>query len=201
MGTKTCTRCKRVKSVRDFYVDRRIKSGLASWCKTCHKEYESEHRDHYKELRKNWTHTTGRQVPMADNKKCSSFLGVHIAERALSRFFDHIVRMPYGFPGYDFICGQGYKIDVKSSCLRKREKKGDSWNYVLKCNDKADYFLLIAFDNRANLEPIHVWLVPGNVLNAKKTLCIVPAGVDKWEEYERPLDKITACCNAMRGIA
>lgn len=201
METKACSRCKRIQKLQDFNIDRSKKSGLTSWCKTCHKEYEAEHHDHYKELRRNWSHRTGRKMPMADNKKCSSFLGVHVAERALSRFFDHIKRMPYGNPGYDFLCGRGYKIDVKSSCLKRRVKKGDGWNYVLKCNDKADYFLLIAFDTRENLEPLHIWLIPGSVLSSKKTLCIVPNRVSKWSEYEKPLDKVITCCNAMRGMA
>lgn len=129
----------------------------------------------------------------------TSFLGVHIAERVLSKIFEHVNRMPYGNPGFDFVCGKGFKIDVKSSCLNICTDRR-LWDFSIKRNDIADYFLFLAFDNRHNLTPMHVWLIPGSninqkikvsITNSKKSLC-------KWSEYERPLDRVIACCDAMR---
>ena len=52
-------------------------------------------------------------LPMNKNKECSSYMG-DIAERILPHIFeDEVTRMPYGNIGYDFLCGKGYKNDVK----------------------------------------------------------------------------------------
>jgi hypothetical protein len=123
----------------------------------------------YNEHRKHLRHVTGRQKPMSENKDCSLFLGVHVAERVLSNVFKNVQRMPQNNPGYDFICSKGYKIDVKSASLCKiLDKKHGSviwrWNFHIRNNTIADYFLLIAFDDRENLNPMHVWLIKGSEL-------------------------------------
>ena len=40
------------------------------------------------------------------------------AERVLSKVFKNVIRQPHYTPGFDFICGRGFKIDVKSACMR-----------------------------------------------------------------------------------
>ena len=66
---------------------------------------------------------------MSENKDGAAYLGIYIAERALSGFFDNIQRMPYGNPGYDFICGKGFKIDAKASCLHTVEGVKHPYHY------------------------------------------------------------------------
>jgi hypothetical protein len=136
---------------------------------------------------------------MSENKKCSDYLGVYIAERALSKFFDNIKRMPVGNPGYDFVCGKGFKIDVKSSCLHHTSVSASNWGFDISRNTIADYFLCLAFDNRESLNPMHVWLIPGNVINMKRQVRIANSdrGLCSWLEYERPIDKVVACCSQM----
>ena len=95
---------------------------------------------------------------MKINTKCSRFLGEHVAERILSHVFKDVKRMPNGNRGFDFICNKGFKIDVKASCLNKN----NIYTFNIKHNKIADYFLLIAFDNRENLNPEHVWLIKSN---------------------------------------
>jgi len=34
-GKYLCTKCKQTKSLSEFYLDSRKKSGVASWCKAC----------------------------------------------------------------------------------------------------------------------------------------------------------------------
>ena len=133
---------------------------------------------------------------MAENKECSSHLGVHIAEQALSQFFKTIKRMPINNPGYDFKCGLDYKIDVKSSC----KGQGGSWQFRIKRNAVADYFLCIAFDDRENLTPLHVWLIPGPAVNHLVGLGICPGerGLAKWAKYEKGLEPVEMCCSKMR---
>lgn len=137
---------------------------------------------------------------MSTNKDCSSFLGVHIAERVLSRMYDNSVEvMPYGHRGYDFICDRSYKIDCKSSCLRT-DKNQEYWAFSIKRNDEADYFLCLAFDNRDDLNPIYCWLIPGHVINHLDIITIRESTLDKWSTYEQPLNRILSCCNQIRTV-
>lgn len=150
---------------------------------------------------KNRKHAKGIQRPMSDAKESSVFLGVHIAERVLSAVFGDIKRMPYGNPGYDFICKNGFKIDVKSSCLHPGDHRRGYWKFQIKYNTAADHFLCLAFDNRESLNPLHIWLIPGVIVSGKKTLNISnsTSPLKKWKRYERPIDKISACCDTLRG--
>ena len=145
-------------------------------------------------------HRLGRCQPMAANKRCALYLGVVVAERVLSKFFDHIERMPTGNPGYDFICGKGFKIDAKSACLIKKATGLHVWHFNVRRNMSADYFLFLAFDDRENLTPLHVWLIPGDVINNVSGIEIHnnPIGMSKWARYERPIDNVVACCEKMK---
>ena len=131
------------------------------------------------------------------NPKCSVYLGVYVAERILADVFNNVERMPNGNTGFDFICGKGYKIDVKSACLGE---KSNHWQFQIRQNTIADYFLLLAFDNRNDLNPVHLWLIPGHVLNHQKGTSIAVSTLDRWSEYELTdkLDKVIKCCNTKR---
>lgn len=144
---------------------------------------------------------------MAEAKDSGNYLGIVVAEQALSTFFDHIERMPNGTPGYDFVCGKGFKIDVKSACNYHRygkygDKKYeyDRWQFGIGKNRSADYFLCLAFDSRETLEPCHVWLIPGNAVNHLTCICISRAlkSIKKWSPYEKSLDKVITGCDSMR---
>ncbi len=37
-GKARCTKCKKTKSTKEFYVDSRKKNGISSWCKSCSQE-------------------------------------------------------------------------------------------------------------------------------------------------------------------
>jgi len=157
-------------------------------CRRCTSEYQCER-----------NHRAGRSQPMDTNKSCTLFLGVHIAERVLSHIFKDVERMPNGNPGYDFICGRGYKIDVKSSCRYHSGNIADRWKFNIKKNQIADYFLCLTFDNRELLNPEYVWLVPAVEINDHETISISESCVDKWEEYKHDINRVTACCNTLRG--
>ena len=133
---------------------------------------------------------------MDENKQCATFLGVHVAERVLSHVFKNVERMPIHYPGYDFICNRGKKIDVKSSCLHK----ANNWGFNIAYNTIVDYFLCIAFDNREDLNPLHVWLLPGIMVNKQSTVGICPNRIQKWSEYELDISKVSTCCNVLKGM-
>ena len=204
-NTKPCGRCHVEKPVTQFHKASRAKDGLYCYCKKCSIEqsiaWRKLHRERSNESQRNWRHRTGRHGLMSKNKSCSIYLGIWVAERALSTFFDRIQKAPYGKTGFDFICNRGAKVDVKSSCLYVYPHNSSShWSFDIRRNVIADYFLCLAFDNRESLNPQHVWLVPSKKVSAFASLKISNSqrGLAKWKEFERPLDKVITCCNLMR---
>lgn len=155
---------------------------------------------------------TDLSVPASKNKECAVFLGVVVAETLLSKIFQNIRRMPYGNKGFDFICNRGYKIDVKSSCLRNGHNgKRDSWRFVINHNKTADYFIMIAFDDRSSLQPHHIWLIKGTesiktqkyerMLNDRHSLVVMnsPTSLRKYAEYEQR-DKLDTAANICKAF-
>lgn len=136
-----------------------------------------------------------KSCTITTNKNCADYLG-GIAERVLSKIYPNVRVMPYNNIGFDFICGNGYKIDAKSSTMRD----GERWSFNINKNKIADYFLLIAFDNRDDLNPIYLWLIPGHVLNHLTGTYISKTTLHKWIEYEQPLNKVVLCCDEMRKL-
>ena len=145
-----------------------------------------------------WTRNSRKRgyQPFNENKECPAFLGVHITEEVLSRVFKNVQRMPYGNPGYDFICNKGKRIDVKSSC---KSKTRNNWIFTIRHNTIADYFLCLAFDNREDLNPLYVWLLPGNKLNHLKSTTISQSSIHKWDGYILDISKVITCCNTARS--
>jgi len=136
--------------------------------------------------------------PMSENKECALFLGVHVAEKVLSKVFKDVEVMPFGNPGYDFICNKGKKIDVKSSCAHISCNGVSRWQFHTVKNAVADYFLCIAFDNRHDLNPLHVWLIPSNSCNNSMCRSISETTIDKYDEYRLNIDNVITCCNKIK---
>jgi hypothetical protein len=151
----------------------------------------------------NWTEAFKRKrmfkcKSMSENDKCSSFLGVYIAERVLSKVFKDVKTMPYGHSGYDFVCNKGKKIDVKSACMKHRYDWSPSYSFVLRNNQIADYFLCIAFDNREDLNPLHLWLLPADIFNHLNTLSISESTLNKWDEYKLDISPTVKQCEQLK---
>lgn len=133
---------------------------------------------------------------MIKNKECSNYLGIVIAEQMLSKIFKNIQIMPYSNHGFDIICNHNKKIDIKSSATGYK----GYWSFAINKNQVADYFLCIAFDNRDDLNPVHLWLIPGNVINHLILAQISKSTLEKWSKYEQPLDKVIVCCDQMKQL-
>lgn len=157
-----------------------------------------------------WRYRTGRSKPGKEFKEHANYLGIHIAEQLLPKIYEYVTRMPNCNEGYDFICGKGFKIDVKSSCLHK---KRNCWTFSIRRNKIADYFLMIAFDDRYSLNPLHIYLIKGTeIINnnsvIKKQVCEKQAVtifnnnkiLNIYKQYEQTdkLDKIISCCNEFK---
>jgi len=160
-------------------------------CKKCQNDYDSAYR------------LKCGIRPTSEAKDSSSYLGIYIAERALSNFFDTIIRMPPNNPGYDFLCGKGFKIDVKSSCLRIKPNRSPFWQFNTKHNKKADYFLFMGLDNRDSLKPMRIWLIPNDIADKYNAITIsnIDKSIAKWIKYEKPLDRVISCCSQIRARA
>ena len=177
-------------------------------CRSCRREhdreyareYNREHREHIRERGREYRHRIGRYQPMSENRQCPAFLGVCVAERVLSHVFKHVERMPYGNTGFDFICGHGYMVDVKGACRHVREKHADNWMFTIRKNKIAEYFLCLAFDNRNDLNPEHVWLIPANDVNDRVGISIAETTLTKWDQYKLDVEKVSACCNILREV-
>lgn len=187
-GYKVCGHCGIRKPVSMFYKRSDRKNGYKSDCIDCILEKREAYR-----LSKNIR-------PYYENKECSMYLGIHVAERVLSHCFATIERMPMNNPGYDFVCGKGFKIDVKSAC-RINRYPGIGWQFNIAQNKMADYFLCLAFDTRKDLAPEHIWLIPGSAINHQKYASIGLNTLRGWSQYERPIDGVLSCCNAMKEEA
>ena len=122
-----------------------------------------------------------------------------VAERVLSKIFDNVIRQPINNPGFDFICNKGYKIDVKSGCLCYGKKNKPYWHFHIDKNKIADYFLCIAFDNRKDLNPIHIWLFSASDVNSNVSIQSSITTISKWDKYAINIDKVLKCCNIMKG--
>lgn len=134
---------------------------------------------------------------MTTNNTCSRWLGEYVAEQVLAKSFEHVIKMPNNNPGFDFICGKGNRIDVKSSCTIISTR---SWKFNINKNCIAEYFLCLAFDNRETLNPLHVWLIPSYIINNKVSFTISSSkkSLLKWSLYEQSLDKVLLCCEHMK---
>jgi len=204
MDILTCNKCN-VEGTHNLFVSN-------TFCKKCANEYKKKYYikniKHIQEYRlenaellrkkaREYNYKNGGK-PMSKNRNCSSFLGVYIAERVLAHVFNEVKITTYGNNGYDFICNKGNKIDVKSSCLHNWNHHSSMWHFTIRKNKVADYFLCIAFDNRNDLTPIHVWILPGIEFNYKKSVSISTSTINKWGKYAIDIDKVIKCCNVLK---
>lgn len=167
---KTCTKCHETKPLDDFYNHKKGKNGKMSYCKECtikktgkyaqehreegkeyHRKYNQEHRDEAREK--------AGQISMYENKSCSKYLGIVIAERLIRHLFK----------------------DVK-----------------INRNTIADFFICVAFDNREDLNPLHIWMIPGSELNQKGKTSISLSRIHKWDKWKRDINDAQLCCAELK---
>ena len=212
MANKICSMCKKELPLSAYPRTYTDSNSLRSECKECttirkrkygkqtykNSKARCESDPDYRRLRS----IQHGHLPMNESKRSPPYLGVFVAETVLSNYFDHMIRMPRNNPGYDYICGRGYRIDVKSSCLRRRRAKSDIWAFEIGKNKIADYFLCLAFDNREALTPMHIWLIPGAAVCHRVGIGIAnaPKSLLKYAPYEKSLDRVVICCNEMKTM-
>lgn len=202
---KTCLRCHNIKPLSDFYRNRSKSDGHQNWCKSCQLENQVEYKKdtkiltHCRDYARERAHRMGLNRPMWEARDCGLYLGVCVTENLLASIFKNVKHMSHGNPGFDFICGGGKRIDAKSACRLHQVGRSDSWAFHVKRNRVADYFLCLGFDDRESLNPEHVWLIPGHVVNNKKCFAITESRLEKWSVYEKPINAIALQCEKMKA--
>ena len=197
--SELCTRCGVALTNDNWGASRRSRG--THMCKACDVakvlKWKKENPTKYKEgVARSRAKRGG--LSMSENKTCSMYLGVHIAEHVLSKVFKNVTRMPNGNQGYDFICNKGMKIDVKSSTLRISKIRAPLWFFNINRNKVADYFLCLAFDNRESLTPLHLWLVPAKAVSHMHLATISTTTVDRWNKYKLDINKVISCCDTLQ---
>lgn len=160
-----------------------LKAGCKNWREYRDKMARNRGLKDDNERRNLCNYKNNKRTPLPDNKDCASNLGVHIGENVfkifLEKFFEEVsgsARCSHD-GGIDFICknprkdfiekyphlklkrNKEYKIQLKVRCLRYNH-----WDFLLYSRyskdyiPDIDYFILCAFDNRDNLNPLHVWI-------------------------------------------
>ena len=134
-------------------------------------------------------------------EKCSLFQGL-LAEHIVKCMFNNAKRMPIQNGGFDYLIEEK-RIDVKSSSLRY-EKSGTRWQVNINHNEKADEFLVVALNNRTDLRPMHIWLIPGKLVNHLKGLSITNSAkaLHRWAIYEivgKKFDVVCDECEVLRS--
>lgn len=199
---KTCKRCGCVLTDDNWYPSYQKTSHYL--CKHCEKErmrvWRKENQDRSCYYASKYRYRNGG-LSMSDNKRCSAYLGIRVAERVLKHVFKDVNMMPRNNIGFDFSCNKGKKVDVKSSCLRRTNGKlFDRWEFGINYNTVADFFLCIAFDDREKLNPLHIWLLPSEDFYKNSVASIGVSTLQKWSDYELDINKVVNCCDFMRDV-
>lgn len=212
---KRCPRCGFVKDRSEFFKEVARGDGLSGICKKCKVEYQRrpDVAERIRKYNRERSYALGIHRPMSDNKDCSCYPGVVIAERVLGEIFDSIEVMPCTNPGFDFRCSNGYTIDVKFSSRRTRmfvSGPQDSWMFNIKKNRGADYFLCLASDYGRNFNFERLWLIPKDAVTRHgKPVCDIETltitdtdrSLKYWSMFERPIDlsRAVEVCNGIRN--
>ena len=201
-GTKTCIKCHETKPLDEFHKDNRAKDSKSSACKECSKKYYQNHREKISKQSKIRYENGGRESQgkksMYENKLCSSYLGVVVAERLCRHLFKDVEVMPYGNTGFDIICNKGMKIDVKSSCTYLNPGRSPAWKFHIKDNTIANFFILVAFDNLTDLNPLYIWMIPGKEINDQGSASIAHSRIHKWDKWKRDINDAQLCCTEIK---
>lgn len=210
LSSKTCPKCGETKLFGEFHKDKSRKDGKFPHCRECvkegnkkdyqiHREERKEYNRNYKREHKDEIRKQQGHLPMYENKLCSSYLGVVIAERLCRHLFKDVEVMPYGNTGYDIVCNKGMKIDIKSATMTLQKSKHPQWGFNIDHNTIADFFILVAFDNLTDLNPLHLWMIPGKEINNNSSKTIRSSTVHKWDKWKRDIKDAQLCCTEMKN--
>lgn len=140
-------------------------------------------------------------LPWTEIKKLR--FGLYI-EKAVASMFGSIAE-EYNNRFIDFVCPQGYKMQVKASSMI-HSRSYPCWAFHINKNTVVDYFILVAVNNaddidKEDFKPVQIWMMEGNVVNNKDVVRIYPNKLSKWDEYsilDKYGNKLTQCCTTIK---
>lgn len=115
------------------------------------------------EYKKKWSYDKGIRGKRYMNEDSEQYFGCvmgeeRIADPILTEIFGEILeKLPYNNPGYDRIVKGGHKIEIKTAFVID-----NCFKYFIDYNRIANYFLLLALDNREDKNILHIWLFKRN---------------------------------------
>ena len=132
-------------------------------------------------------------------------LGLYI-EKAIAKMFGSIAEVTNN-PGVDFVCPNGYKMQVKVSSMRYNHGKHPAWSFGIRRNKVVDYFILVAVNSSEDIDkedfkPINIWLMKGKLVNKQGDVSVALSRISKWDEYsimKEYENKFVACCTTIKG--
>ena len=192
---KKCSDCSEVKSLDEFHNDKTKKDGKRNQCKECKKEYDKNDYENGGGREKLGCHS------MYENKSSAQYIGIVINERLIKHLYPDAVMNNYGFPGYDFTCQKGKKVDAKASAIHIRQNVNSrvvNWQFAIRRNKIPDFFLCVAYNNIDNPTPLHIWMIPAEEINDQSGIKISATTIHKWNRWKIDIDKAQACCTAMK---
>lgn len=206
MINKICSKCGILKPLSEFYNDKKGKDGKQAQCKECVlirvKSYYQNNCEKVKKYSRKWYDEIGReklgQQSMYKNKECAAYLGIVIGERLCRHLFKDVQVMPMHNPGFDFVCNHGKKIDIKTGCMCLDHGKYPYWGFKIEYNKIADYFICVAFDNRTDLNPLYIWMIPGSDVNNQRGVQISLSTIHKWDKWKRDINNAQLCCSELK---
>lgn len=154
----------------------------------------------------------GVQRPIEEAKDSGPYFGICIGEKYISKTFDNPKMMPYGNPGYDWICKNGLKIQLECRCLCDNTcSPGANPQFKfthIDYNKVADVFILSGWKDRESLEPLFVLafkkddIVRGEPFWMRNSLSITnsPGGLAEFKDFEvtNKLDKLKEMCKDIK---
>lgn len=198
------------------------------------KDYNEYIRKERNEYKRNWKRqyrwNKGISEPMEFNESCPSYFGVSFGEELFRRFlltiFEHVKKTGYIDKGIDFICkspkyefvdkhlqfklerDKEYSMQLKVRRLQSVSMGNDNFHFPINYNHIPDYFILVGFNNREDLNPAHIWLIyKDDIIRGRKfwrrnsfSVVNVPQHIIEFEKYELKdeLEIINKLCNQLK---
>lgn len=118
--TKTCTTCKKLLSLENFYKNRSENGGYAHTCKTCNRAYLKMNKDRYNLKRKERRHKKGISKTYREEQRKSKYLKVSHGGRYYKPAIQKYLREGY-CPDWFEIRDKIYKRDnwICQECYKK----------------------------------------------------------------------------------
>ena len=185
---KHCSKCKAEKDLSDFSPNKRVKSGLASWCRTCVSEYNRSEPNKLKHRKRTVKFRAKTQKP-----KTARALEIEAVISGKSKIISCLCCLEVK-PLSDFSPKKGKTFSVSSSC-----RKCQAIKQAAKTRAKRDRLPIGRFDKWSNAEKVKArskvssGIALGSITSQPCVVCGNKKTQGHHEDYDKPLDLIWLC--------